>query len=311
MSWYDPTSWGGTGKNILNAVSPVTALIPSMQGSFAQGTIGNDPGAEQERMRRALLQAQGASAGQFADQAQGGYAQLGAQGQQNIAGLQRLASGQDSVSAEQLRQGLQQNVAAQQSMAAGAPVRDQAVAARMAMINASRLGSQSAGQQALAGLQERNQAQLGLTGAIQGLRGQDLNAALGGRSTAVTAYGAGNAGTPEKSWLEKYGPAIRDTASLAASDRRLKTDVKDGDAGANKMLEGLKAFTYRYKNEDRHGVGERTGVMAQDLERAVIKHAVIDTPAGKMIHGGHLATANTAMLAGLHKRLAKLEGAKA
>ncbi len=73
------------------------------------------------------------------------------------------------------------------------------------------------------------------------------------------------------------------------------------------MLNALRSFSYRYKDEDKYGKGERTGIMAQDLERAGIKHAVIDTPSGKMVHGAHLATANTAMLAALRRRVERIE----
>ena len=43
---------------------------------------------------------------------------------------------------------------------------------------------------------------------INAQRAQDLQVALGSRNTAVTGYGAGNAGAPEKSAIEKYGPMI-------------------------------------------------------------------------------------------------------
>ena len=307
MSWYDPTSWnlGNTVGGFLLG-GPIGAVLG---GSGQLDGILNSPDAGLEAERKRLLQQQAAASGAFADQAQQGYGQLGQLGQQNIAALQAQASGQNSVSAEQLRQALQQNLAQQQSMAAGASPRNAAAAARTAAIQSGRLGAGLAGQQAIAGLQERNQAQQQLASAIQGMRGQDLNAALGGRQTAVTGYGANNAGQPEPSSAEKYLPMVLGGLGLAAkSDRRTKTDIEDGDESANKMLDGLKAWEYRYKDEGRDGAGKRTGIMAQDLERAGVGHAVIDTPTGKVVHGAHLATANTAMLAALNTRLKKLEG---
>ncbi len=217
MSWYDPTSWGSTGKNVLNFVSPVTAFIPSTQGGVAKDTLGNNPAVDQERMRKALLQEQAQKSGGFADNAEYSYGRMGREAAAQRDYLGRLSRGEDSISAEQLRQGLQQNVSAQQSMAAGAPVRDQGVAARTAMINAGRLGSQAAGAQSLAGLQERQLANQSLANMIMTQRGQDVQAALGGRQTAVQGYGANNAGTPEKSWIEQYGPIIRDIAMMAAA----------------------------------------------------------------------------------------------
>ena len=91
------------------------------------------------------------------------------------------------------------------------------------------------------------------------------------------------------------------------SDRRAKKNVKDGDADAERLLKGLKAYRYDYKDE-RDGQGSQLGVMAQDLERAGAGHAVIDTPGGKMVHGAKLATTLAATLPVLHRRLAKLEG---
>lgn len=306
MSWYDPRDWSAEGiaKTI---VSPFTKFGP---GAKLWDAATADPGADAEKTRKEQLYGQAGAAGRFADQTQGSFGQLGLQGQANIGGLQRIASGQDSVSAEQLRQALGRNQAAQMSMAAGAAPQNAASAARTAAIQMGRQGMGLAGQQAVAGLAERNAAQSQLTGAIQGMRGQDLQATQGARGQAIQGYGANNAGTPEKSWIEKYGPVAQGIASYAAmSDRRLKTEIKDGDESANRMLKGLKAFSYRYK-DDKHGAGARTGIMAQDLERAGIGHAVIETPEGKAVHGAHLATANTAMLAALQRRLAKVEGTR-
>lgn len=273
--------------------------------------IGQDPGAEQERQRKALLYGQAGRAGDFADYGQASYGQLGTEASGQRDYLRRLASGQDSVSAEQLRQSLGQNLAAQRSLAAGAGSRDQAMAARTAAMQSGRLGAGLAGQQAIAGLAERQQANQALSNMIMQQRQQDLQAALASRQNAMGGYSAQNAGEREKSGMETYGGALAGGAAMMAkSDRRAKTDIRDGDEDANRMLEGLRAFTYRYKDK-RDGAGERTGVMAQDLERAGVKHAVVDTPEGKMVHGGHLATANTAMIAALQRRLSKLEGRKA
>jgi hypothetical protein len=180
-----------------------------------------------------------------------------ARGQGALDYLQGQARGENSVSAEQLRQALQQNLAAQRSMAASASPQNAAMAARTAAIQSGRLGAGLAGQQAVAGLAERNQAQQAYAQSLGQMRGQDLQAALGSRQTAVGANGAGQVGAPEKSLLEQYGPAVASIGGLIASDRRLKTDVEDGDAKANKMLEGLRAYSYRYKDE-----GDSSGASA-------------------------------------------------
>lgn len=260
--------------------------------------------------RQNLLAQQGALAGKFADQSQQGYNAYGAQGQQALNGLQAIANGQNSVSALQLQQAMQSNLAQQRSLAAGASPQNSAMAARTAAIQMGRSNAGLAGQQAVAGLQERNQAQGQYGSLLQGLRGQDLSAALQSRQNAMSGYGAGMTGNPQKSWIETYGPAIAGGIGAAASDRRLKKDIKDGDDEANAAAAKLPAFAFRYKDA-RFGKGPQLGTMAQDLERAGLKHTVIDTPGGKVVHGAKLATANTAMIAAMGRRLAELERKKA
>lgn len=258
--------------------------------------------------QRNNLNNQGGMASVFADQAQQGYGQMTQESQQVRDYLRSVAQGQNSIAGEQLRQGLQQNLAAQRSMAASASPQNAAMAARTAAIQAGRLGAGMSGQAALAGLQERRDAQSQLGQMILGQRGQDLNAALGSRQNAISGYGGVK---PEGTLLDKITPLVNAGASGASaiatmSDKRLKEDIKDGDKDANKAIEGLRAYTFNYKNE-KHGAGKQTGIMAQDLERVGLGHAVMETPEGKAVHGGKLATANTAMIAALGKRLSKVE----
>jgi hypothetical protein len=189
MSWWNPASWG-------------------------QG--GQDPNDVRNQQRGMLNQAAGAS-GNFANLAQGNYdtatSQLGGTyGQLGDAMkyLQGQMQGQNSVSAEQLRQGLQQNMAGQRSMAASAAPQNAAMAARTAAIQMGRLGAGMSGQAAMAGLQERNQAaqnygQLGSAlGQLQlGARGQDVNAALGSQQNAIQGYGQVLNGPQNQGWLER------------------------------------------------------------------------------------------------------------
>jgi len=125
----------------------------------------------------------------FADLSQGNFGSLGKEAGAERSYLRRLASGQDSVSAEQLRQGLQQNIAGQMSMAASARPGMAPMAARAAMMNAGRAASGMAGQQALAGLQERQMAHQGLANMLMQQRQQELQAALQSRQNALSGYG--------------------------------------------------------------------------------------------------------------------------
>lgn len=317
---------GGGSRNtyhLVRGADGTPQYVPTSFGeALAQQTGEAAPLSIDDAGRQALLAQQGSLAGKFANQAQQGYNAYGQQGNAALAQLQAQAQGQNSVSAEQLRQNLGQLQSQQMSMAAGASPRNAAMAARTAQIQSGRLGYGMSGQQALAGLQERNQAMGQYANLLQGLRGQDLNAALTSRQTAETGYGAGMTGAPQKTWIETYGPAIQGGLSAiaasgrsdpnqggaAASDRRLKTSIRDADADMAKAATKIPAFAFRYKNE-RYGAGEQKGVMAQDLEKVGLGHAVVDTPRGKMVHGAKLATSNTAMIGALARRLAKLEGA--
>lgn len=268
--------------------------------------LGKDSASQQQQ--RADLNQQGQAAGAFAGVGEQNYNNMTAEAQAARDYLRKLASGEQSVSAEQLRQGMQQNVNAQRSMAASAAPGNSAMAARNAAVQMGRAGAGLAGQQAVAGLQERQQAQMALNQAILGARGQDAQVGLGSRQTAIQGFGGV---TPEQSMLEKWANPIAGGLGAAAkfSDKRLKEDIEDGDDSANAAMKGLRAFTYRYRDK-KLGANPELGIMAQDLEKAGLKHTIIETPRGKAVHGASLATANTAMLSALEKRLSKIEKGK-
>ena len=173
MAWYKPWTWGDE--------------------------------SESKVQQREDLNRQGGLASHFAGQGQRGFGQLG----QEAASLRDLVSqqaqGRNLVSGEMLRQGLQQNLGAQRSMAASAAPQNQAMAARTAATQMGRLGAGMSGQAALAGMQEQQAAQRTLAELILQQRQQELNAALGGRQGAIGAY---TGVTPEGTALEKMQPLI-------------------------------------------------------------------------------------------------------
>lgn len=121
-------------------------------------------------------------------------------------GIRDRAHGQNLVSTEQLRQGLQQNLSGQRSLAAGAAPQNQALAARTAAMQMGRLGSGFAGQQALAGAQESRDAQALLMQGLMDQRAQELQAALGGYGVASGAGGS-ISGTPTANQILFKGAA--------------------------------------------------------------------------------------------------------
>lgn len=190
-------------------------------------------------------------------------------------------------------------------MAASASPQNQAMAARTAAMQMGRQGMGMSGQAAMAGLQERNQAQQQLGSMILGQRGQDAQVATGSRGNAIAGYGGVK---PEGSMLDKWANPIAGGLGAFAkfSDKRLKEDIDDGDKVANAAIDGLRAYTYKYKDK-KLGKDNELGIMAQDLEKAGLKHTIIETPRGKAVNGAALATSNTAMISALGRRLQKLE----
>jgi len=197
-------------KDAGESLLPWSESNPVRPQTGALKGLADRPGEEQQR---AGLMQQGAASGNFADMGERlfglGSGELAAE----TGYMRDLARGRQSVSAEQLRQALGQNVAAQSSMAAGAAPQNQAMAALQASRNAMQLGSGLAGQQALAGIQERQAAQQALAQMLIAQRQQDLQAALGGRQTAVAGYGGI---TPGQSTLEKWSGPIMGGLQLAA-----------------------------------------------------------------------------------------------
>lgn len=178
------------------------AIAPGLKAIDALGITDEPKGNVQQRQD---LRNQGGMASWFADQGQAGFGRLGGEADALRAALARQAQGQGLVSSEMLRQGLQQNVAAQHAMAASASPQNQAMAARTAAMQAGRLGAGMSGQAALAGMQERAAAQQALAQFLLNQRQQELQAALGSRQNAISAYGGI---TPEKSKLEQWQPII-------------------------------------------------------------------------------------------------------
>jgi hypothetical protein len=169
---------------------------------LGSGLVDESKSAKDQRYN---LNNQGGMSSWFADQGQENFGALGAEATGQRQYLRDLAAGKNSVSAEQLRQGLQQNLAGQRSMAASASPQNAAMAARSAANNSARLGYGMSGQAAVAGMQERNDANKMLAELIMRQREQELQAALQSRQNAIGAYGGVK---PEKSTLEKYAPLI-------------------------------------------------------------------------------------------------------
>lgn len=191
---------GGGGSSLLNDVK-----------NKLGGLAAESPSAIKQRE---LLNEQGGNASNLASMLTGEYAGLSQESQNSRNGLRDIIAGKNSISGEQLRQGLAGNLSNMRAMAASAAPQNAASAARTAMMAGGRAATGLSGQAAMAGLQERQNAQQALAQMLTTQQGQAIQGANQAQGNAINAYG--NV-TPDKSWLEKWGPAITGAASLAAA----------------------------------------------------------------------------------------------
>lgn len=219
--------WGDAGEGAAAgaAAGSVAGPYGAAAGALIGGGIGyftsDDGKAKKDEARfREAVAGQGFAADRFAGYGEQGFQQRGDQWNMDMERMRAIAEGRVSHSSEQLRQGLQQNMAQQQAMAAGARGGNQAMAARQASMNAARAGSGLAGQTAIAGIQERNQASAALMQAQAAARDQDLRAALGARGQAIQGYGTvlGNPG--QNNGADPYLQAGAAAAQYYAMNKR-------------------------------------------------------------------------------------------
>ena len=179
MSWYDYINPLNQKHGIGGALNQFGLNGPSPGEQTQLGKLDEVGGSMGEL---------GQGAAGFAGQAQQNYSDMTGRLGGALDNLQGQMNGQNSVSALQLHQALQQNLANQQAMAAGANPNNAPGAARTAAIQMGQLGGGLAGQQAVAGLQERNQAGQLYASLLGAARGQDLQGTLGGYNAATGAY---------------------------------------------------------------------------------------------------------------------------
>lgn len=96
------------------------------------------------------------------------------------------------------------------------------------------------------------------------------------------------------------------TVASMFSDERGKEGVEEFNA--SDFLDTLTNYKYKYKDQ-KHGVGDHMGPMAQDLEKSDIGAGMImETPEGKMVDTRKASMAALGSLADMNQRLKKLEG---
>ncbi len=186
---------GGVLDPAFNAGGQIGGGVAKIGGFLTAPRGSNQPGVDSFGLSGASGQA-----GNFANVGESGFSRLGGEANQVRNRLERQAAGQDSLSREQLRQGLQQQLSGYRSMAASAPPSQGPMAARTAMMGMGRAASGMSGQAALAGIQERSAANQALGNLLMQERQQDLTAALGARGHQIQGLG-----TLEQSATSRYG----------------------------------------------------------------------------------------------------------
>lgn len=253
---------------------------------------------------------------------------------QQMGQLQGIASGQQQGAGELAAQRQVANaIAAQQGMARMARGSGANLAARGAADNAAAIGLSGAGAAQGAALQDQQMAHQQLAQVTGQGRQQDVATQIANMDAQLKTMGMNEQSrlaylqqltgmdqnqlsafvAAKTGQQQQQGAAIGAAGSIigaaAMSDERVKTDIADADEDIDAMLDALRAKRYRYRNEERHGHGERVGIMAQDLERSRAGSRVVtEVPDGKAIDINKAVSAALASVARLNKRLRAVEG---
>jgi hypothetical protein len=246
--------------------------------------------------------------------------------------LQRIASGQQQGAGELAAQRQAANAAAQQqAMARMGRGPNAALAFRGAANNVAGIGLNAAGQGQQAALQDQQMAQGALTGALGQGRGQDLS--LSGQNANLQEQNFANQNQAalgylnNMSGLEQGRLGMQQQANMAQnqfqqglfgagmnalsgvggllSDETQKTDIAPtSDADLDEMLSSMHAYNYRYKDEAKHGEGERAGVMAQDVAKSKLgRQMIVETDDGMALDGNKLLSGLLASVSYLNRKV--------
>ena len=244
---------------------------------------------------------------------------------QQIGQLQGIASGQQQGAGELAVQRQVANAqAAQQAqarMARGGS--NAALAYRGAANNTAGIGLAGAGQSQQAALQDQMNAQQMLGQQLDQGRQQDIGLAgqnaqlqagqnalgmqgylgLGGQNLAAQQAAAAQQNAVTSGFLGAAGKGL-----ALLSDEDTKENVSDGGKAIDKMLDGIHAKSYRYKDQ-ANGKGQRVGVMAQDMAESPLGSSTVTHVGPHMaLDVNKAVSAALAASARLHERVKSLEG---
>ena len=266
---------------------------------------------EQEAARQGITDSGIAAAAQIsarqnqANNARQQAMQMAAQGaQQRMAATQGLGSLSGQVQGQQFNQKAQ--VASAKDSIAQANAANRQSVNQFNLANRQNIENQRTSianqQQAYdAGLeQQRFQNQLSKAGA-QNQVGQNLAGMFMGQAQAKAASDAATTGA-----------LISGGAAIAASDKNVKINVKEGSSPIRQLMDKLSPYEYDYKPEvveNANDLGKQLGVMAQDLEKSPLGAEFVqeDMNGVKRVDYGKMGSTQMAAIADVHQRVNKLE----
>lgn len=174
------------------------------------------------------------------------------------------------------------------------------LAFRQAQMAGQEAQMQGAQQGAIMAEQERRMADQFLQQTAMGQRGVAAQSAISNQNTDAAKANS------ERSMIAGLGGA-----AVMASDEDAKENIKpkgDASGAIESFVNAIKPYSYEYKDQ-KHGSGEKVGVMAQDLEKSQIGQTMVDeAPDGtKMVDTNKAIGAILAGMADMNKKLKKLE----
>lgn len=279
----------------LGMASRLSAIASGQQagaGELAARRMGDRGMAQQSALAASARGGNAAAAMRGAQRTQGDIAaQTAGQAQQAAMGDQMQAN---QMLGNVLGQGRSQDL---QVSLANMGAENQRIFQQAGLDQATSLANMQARLQMLG---MNDQAALGYLSQLLGVDVAELNARMQQDQLRVAQKDPGLLGD-----LLAAGGTI---GAAAASDRRVKKRIRSGDAKISEFLGSIKPYTYEYTDE-KFGKGERTSVMAQDLEKTPLGAAFVDEQDGvKMVDYGKGLGTMLASISSLHDRLGRLEG---
>lgn len=307
-AWWNPgeSEWlfgGGATKGMLS--EPQT-------GNYQRGYL------QQDFMNRGPVMANATQS----DQTRGQQGQLAQMLMQQAQGT-RQGAGELAVQRQ-----IGNANAAQTSQAQMARGANAALAQRTAARTKADIGVNGAGQAGIAQMQDQQAAQNQLGGLLGTQRQQDIGMAQGNQQSAIQQQQLQLAALAQMLGVDKaaleqdlekrkieatdkgaIGGIMQGIGAMFASDERVKEHIVDAGSDVDWMLDNLTPERYRYKDQEKHGAGEFTGVLAQDLERSMSgRSLVVEVDGVKHVDQNRAIQALLASVARLNERVRELEG---